>query len=466
MTTPDWVQDAIFYQIFPDRFSNGDKSNDPPNVMPWNAIPTSTGFWGGDLAGISDHLDYLEDLGVNAIYLNPIFLASSNHRYNTTDYFTIDPKLGDTDDFRTLIHNAHKKGLRIILDGVFNHCGRGFFAFNDLLENQETSPYRDWFHIYGFPVEAYKKGKPSTYEAWWGFPSLPKFNTNNPCVRKYILQVARHWIDLGADGWRLDVPNEIDDDAFWSEFRSVVKNANPDAYLLGEIWDGNPRWVGEGHFDGLMNYPLKQAILDFMNRHIDAAGFQNRVEELYRFYPAENGYAMYNLLGSHDTERILTVLHGNFEQLKLIMLMQFAFIGAPAIYYGDEIGLTGGKDPECRKSFLWNEGEWNHEIREWTKSLCKARRDSKALRRGSMEFQHSSVPGTVVLERRYENELVTIFCNSWQKPTRLYLEIPELQEQSGNMETLARTGSWRFDFSHSCDIEFDGPGAGILRFSL
>lgn len=240
MTTPYWVQDAIFYHIFPDRFSNGDTSNDPPNLQKWGAPPTIWGFQGGDLRGILRHLDYLLDLGVNAIYLNPIFLASSNHRYNASDYFQIDPRLGTMADFHALVEAVHKNDVRIILDGAFNHCGRGFFAFADVLENGERSAYKDWFHIKQFPLDAYGSGDAQNYTGWWNHKSLPKFNTDNPKVREHIFNVARFWIEQGADGWRLDVPNEIDDDGFWKEFRKVVKSANRDAYITGEILGYKP----------------------------------------------------------------------------------------------------------------------------------------------------------------------------------------------------------------------------------
>ena len=244
MTTPDWLQDALFYQIFPDRFANGDADNDPPNVQPWGALPTLSGFQGGDLRGIKQRLDYLLDLGINAIYLNPIFLSPANHRYNTSDYYTIDPRLGNLQDFHALINAAHARGIRVVLDGVFNHCSRGFFAFTDLLENGSESAYLNWFHVKKFPLNAYQPGKARQYSTWWGYKSMPKFNTDNPAVRRYILDVARYWIEQGADGWRLDVPNEIDDDAFWAEFRQVVKSANPEACLIGEIWTADPAgWV-------------------------------------------------------------------------------------------------------------------------------------------------------------------------------------------------------------------------------
>jgi len=332
MSVPYWVQDAIFYQIFPDRFANGDTGNDPPSVQPWGTPPTNWHFQGGDLRGIIQQFDYLLDLGIIAIYLNPIFHSTSNHRYNTLDYYKIDPKLGDMHDFRALFDLAHRNGVRVILDGVFNHCGRGFFAFVDVLENQEYSPYKEWFHILHFPVDAYSEGDSKDYLAWWGFRSLPKFNTGNPQVRRYLFDVARYWIEQGADGWRLDVPNEIDDDTFWAEFRHTVKTVNQDAYLVGEIWTADPRWVGEWHFDGLMHYPFRDCLLRLLYAGtLDAAQCANKLASFLQLYPRPNAYAMYLPLCSHDTERIMTKLGGDVNKVKLAFLVQFAYQGAPAI---------------------------------------------------------------------------------------------------------------------------------------
>ena len=186
MTVPEWVQDSVFYQIFPDRFENGDRKNDPPNLMAWNAPVSLNGFHGGDFRGIIDRIYYLLDLGINAIYLNPIFLSPSPHRYNTTDYYQIDPKLGTFTDFQGFLDVAHRYQMKVILDGVFNHCGRGFFAFADLLENQGASPYVDWFHVNRIPVDAYSPGGAITYDGWWKYKSLPKFNTSNLAVRRYL----------------------------------------------------------------------------------------------------------------------------------------------------------------------------------------------------------------------------------------------------------------------------------------
>ena len=435
MTVPKWVHDTVFYQIFPDRFANGDPTNDPPNVRPWSLPPTNKHFQGGDLRGIIEKFDYLLDLGISAIYLNPIFQAPSNHRYNTTDYFKIDPKLGDMADFQALLDLAHRNGVRIILDGVFNHCGRGFFAFADLLENQEDSPYRDWFHPTSFPIDGYSPGEAKQYLAWWGIKSLPKFNTNNPAVRRYLFDVARYWIQQGADGWRLDVPNEIDDDTFWAEFRHVVKSVNPDAYLLGEIWTADPRWVGDQHFDGLMNYPVRECLLRILlSQTIDATTCTSKMNSLLQMYPRENVYAMFIPLGSHDTERILTKLEDNIDKVKLAFLIQFAFPGAPSIYYGDEIGMRGGKDPECRGTFPWDENQWNHELRAWVKMLIAIRRRNLSLREG--EFIHIMTDDRRRIfgfARTLEAEKILVAINASSSRRILHLPIQQLEWEEGRI---------------------------------
>jgi len=225
--TPAWVQDAIFYEIFPDRFAISAQVEKPNHLESWDAPPTIFGFKGGDLLGVVERLDYLSDLGVTAIYFTPVFQSTANHRYHTFDYFHIDPILGGDAAFKTLLDAAHARGIRVILDGVFNHASRGFYQFNHTLENGAASPYRDWFNFHNYPVRAYEQH--NNYDSWWGLAALPKFNTRNPAVREFLWRVAEHWIRFGIDGWRLDVPAEIDDDDFWREFRRRVKAINPDA---------------------------------------------------------------------------------------------------------------------------------------------------------------------------------------------------------------------------------------------
>lgn len=384
MPVPSWAADAVFYQIFPDRFASGDPDLTPPNAEPWGATPTRHGFQGGDLQGVIDRLDYLVDLGVNALYFNPIFLASSNHRYDTTDYFQVDRKLGRNGTFKALLDAAHARGIRVVLDGVFNHSGRPFFAFADIMENGEHSPYRDWYTVDEFPVNAYCDGDAPNYKAWWDVKSLPKLNTDTPAVREYIFSVVEHWLELGIDGWRLDVPEEIDDPAFWAEFAARVRKVNPEAYTVGEVWEAKPAWVGDRAFHALMNYPLRKAMLAFMaGSEIRAAAFGKAVEALLKLFPEPNTYAQFNLVGSHDTERFLTLAGNDVRRLMLAYSFLFTFVGAPVVYYGDEIGLTGEGDPDCRKAFDWDESNWHRDLHAHVRRLATLRHQHVVLRRGS-----------------------------------------------------------------------------------
>jgi cyclomaltodextrinase len=452
MTVPEWVQDAIFYQIFPDRFANGDLRNDPPNVQPWESSPTTWSFHGGDFRGIIQHFDYLVDLGINAVYLNPIFQASSNHRYNTTDYYKIDPKLGTLQDFRELLDVAHHHHVRVVLDGVFNHCGRGFFAFNDILENQAHSPYQGWYHINRFPIEAYSSGDAREYLGWWGMKSLPKFNFNNQAVRRYILDVARYWIEQGIDGWRLDVPNEIDDDSFWAEFRHVVKSANPDAYLLGEIWTADKRWVDDTHFDGLMNYPVRDALLRLLFAGtLDIPQFAEKIESLLEYYPQENAFAMYVTAGTHDTERLLTKVEGDLNKARLAFLFLLSYPGAPAIYYGDEIGLTGGKDPESRAAFPWDPNMWNHSLRDWVKQLIALRKRFEVLRRGDFKRVCLDVnEACYAFTRRLLDHQVMVTLNASPTPREFCVSLDKTGWSDGMiLYNLLQTGV-EYRVEHGC----------------
>ncbi len=264
MYTPDWVRDAIFYQIFPDRFARSTRLPKPDYLEDWDAPPTLRGYKGGDLYGIVEHLDHIQTLGATALYLTPVFRAASNHRYNTHDYYQVDPLLGGTPALRELLDTCHARGMKVILDGVFNHAGRGFFPFHDLIENGAYSPYRDWFHIHSFPLNAYQPQQGLGYSGWWGLPSLPKLNTTTPAVREFLWNVAVHWLKFGIDGWRLDAPSEIDDDTFWQELRRRCRAVNPEAYLVGEIWGDASRWLQGDQFDAVMHYELTRTVFGFV----------------------------------------------------------------------------------------------------------------------------------------------------------------------------------------------------------
>ena len=410
IVVPLWVRDAVFYQIFPDRFAKSAQVPKPSNLEAWEAAPTTLGFKGGDLLGVVEHLDYLIDLGVNAIYFTPIFQSAANHRYHTHDYFKVDPILGGDPALRTLLDEAQRRGIKVVLDGVFNHASRGFFQFNHILENGKRSPYLNWFHVRSYPLYAYDpENQPAGYDAWWGLKALPKFNTGTAAVREFLLSVARHWVNFGIDGWRLDVPNEIDDDGFWQEFRHVVKSVNPDAYIFGEIWTPAERWLQGDQFDAVMNYQFTRACIEFFigsrgdpalwsygfgsPEPTDAAQFAQRIETLLnRYDPAITG-VMLNLLGSHDMARFISIAGNDMSALRMATLMLMTYPGAPSIYYGDEIGMKGGRDPANRGAMLWNETRWNKSLRDFTRKVITLRRLHPALHGGAFKtlFANESV---------------------------------------------------------------------------
>lgn len=408
---PKWAQGAVIYQIFPERFANGDPTNDPPNVEPWDTPPTPTSQKGGDLRGIIQKLDYLADLGVDALYLTPIFASPSNHKYDTTDYYKIDPHFGDLEDVRELVTRCHDRGIRVIFDAVFNHAGMGFFAFQDVLEHGEKSRFADWFNIYDWPI----KTDPPNYETFAdGIATMPKLMTNNPEVRAYLLDVARYWIEeADIDGWRLDVANEIDHD-FWREFRRVVKQAKPDALIVGEIWHESSDWLRGDQFDCVMNYPIQYACIDFFaKRAIRADSFANRLAKVQMNHMHSVNLAMFNLLGSHDTARFLTECGEQKERLMLAAAFILTYEGAPMIYYGDEVGMVGETDPDCRRGMIWDPRRQDHEILDWYKDLIALRRRRTVLRTGQTRvFLADSVQNLMGYARYDDEDQVLIILNN------------------------------------------------------
>lgn len=409
-TVPSWVADAIFYQIFPERFANGDPTNDPPNCEVWGGVPKPNNYFGGDLQGIINRLNYLSDLGVNAIYLNPIFVAESNHKYNTKDYLTIDPSFGTTETFEKLLAECHARKIRIVIDGVFNHVGTAHFAFRDVKENGRQSKYASWFNIFSFPVNEPRK---PNYECWWGHGALPKLMVQNPDVKKYLFDVTKFWTEKGIDGWRLDVPNELPHE-FWKEWRALVKSINPNCYIVGELWEDASPWLQGDEFDATMNYRFRDTCLDyFAYDKISLTQFLDRMNDVRNSYAQEYNYAMQNLLGSHDTERILTLCKGEVWRVKLAMLFQLTYIGAPMIYYGDEIGMEGGKDPDCRRCMVWEQNKWNMELHDWVKKLISVRNNSLSLRHGDFTPLSTTKKDHVLLYRRQsENEISYVAINT------------------------------------------------------
>ncbi|ADC48537.1 maltogenic amylase catalytic region [Alkalihalophilus pseudofirmus OF4] len=389
---PEWVKDTVWYQIFPERFANGDKSLNPDGTLPWGSTsPTPTNFFGGDLVGIENHLDYLSQLGISGIYLTPIFKAHSNHKYDTIDYMEIDPQFGTKDTFKHFVKACHARGIRVMLDAVFNHSGYYFEPFQDVLKNGKDSNYREWFHIHEFPItkieEADGDVRPN-YDAFAFVPTMPKLNTEHPEVKEYLLNVAAYWIrEFDIDGWRLDVANEIDH-SFWREFRKVVKDIKPDAYILGEIWHDSMPWLLGDQFDAVMNYPVTNAIIDFAGKHsINNKAFIEQLTKLLHMYPRSVQEVAFNLLGSHDTPRILTLSANDEDLVKLQLLLQFSLPGTPCIYYGDEIGMTGGADPGCRECMVWDEEKQNQPLFKYVQQLIQLRTQSEAFgTRGDLTF--------------------------------------------------------------------------------
>ena len=374
---PEWVVDAVFYQIFPDRFRNGDPTNDPPGTAPWDAPPDRDHFQGGDLEGIRQTLPYLADLGVTGLYLTPIFAAGSNHRYDTHDYLRVDPALGDAETLVSLVDEMHAQNMHLVLDGVFNHAGDGFGPFQDVLRHGVNSAYREWFQVRSFPIVQ----DPPNYQTCGGAPFLPKLVTDHPAVAEYLIGVGTHWPEhAGIDGWRLDVPWKVPK-AFWSAFREAVRRQRLDAYLVGEMWQAADDWLDV--FDGVMNYQLRDHILDFcVHDDKDAEDFVYATAPLFS-QPAAKWQL--NLLGSHDTPRLMTVCRDDVRRAILALTALFVAPGVPMIYYGDEVGMTGENDPGCRGTMDWTNVARRQPIFQACRRLIAMRRQLAALRRGTWE---------------------------------------------------------------------------------
>ncbi|HHS50705.1 MAG TPA: hypothetical protein ENN07_06265, partial [candidate division Zixibacteria bacterium] len=378
---PEWPQGRLFYQIFPERFADGDPSNNPEGSVPWGSKPEIDNFMGGDLAGVIHRLPYLDSLGVGAIYFNPIFHAGSNHKYDTWDYFKIDPAFGDDAVFDRLIEEAESRDIRIVLDGVFNHIGYGSPIFQDVVEKGAESEFADWFFVREYPVRGPEN---PNYESWWGFGSLPKMNTDRPGVREHLFGAIRYWLKRGSAGWRLDVAPDVPHH-FWRDFRDTIRTVDNEAFSIGEIWgDGTP-WLGGDQFDVVMNYRFRDAMIEFFAKsNITPTEFLDRLGGVIASHPTVVNEAMMNLIGSHDTPRFLTIAGGESWRLNLAMVWSLIWPGAPCIYYGDEIGMTGGADPDCRKAFPWHEQDtWDTELLSTVRYISSLRERNSCLRHGT-----------------------------------------------------------------------------------
>lgn len=460
-TTPCYAAGAVMYQIMPDRFYQEGSCDLTEKLQPirmhknWNELPEylpdSQGNWcndffGGNLAGIRTKLPYLQSLGVNILYLNPIFMAYSNHRYDTADYKRIDPMLGTEEDFRELCREAHRRNMRVILDGVFSHTGsnsvyfdaKGIFGHGALTDPQ--SPYRSWYRFSDFP------GK---YEAWWGMPTLPNVEETDPGFMDYIIDaedsVVAHWLRLGADGFRLDVVDELPD-SFVLRLKRRLRQIKPDAMLIGEVWEdaSNKRSYGvarryfvDGELDSVMNYPWRKAIIDFVLGRDDGSALAESIMTLAENYPPQVLCCVMNLLSSHDTVRIFTALAEEYPEtraarsvhqmspevraralhkLHLATFLQFTLPGMASIFYGDEAGLEGFEDPFCRKTYPW--GGEDRDLLNYYRALCRLKNELSVLRDGDIRITEAG-QGRIFFTRENGRQVALVCVNAADKPRKL-----------------------------------------------
>jgi glycosidase len=463
-STPDWVKQGVIYQIFPERFANGSEANDPdfsewyykgvtelpPSgktngeyfhlVEDWYDIaglkespyktdgkPDWNSFYGGDIAGVRENLDYLEDLGITIIYFNPVFEAKSNHKYDAASYMKVDPHFATNDEFGEFVADCHSRGIRVVIDLALNHTGHTFFAFVDSREKGRESEYWDWYEWKDWPVPGPIEWTPVNasdyYDCWWNFGQMPNLNfdlarsssdensvvdirnasPNMPAVN-HLLDAVEFWLaEADVDGYRLDVASDVPF-WFWELFRERVKGVKPEAYIVGELWGESPEYVNGRYFDAVMNYKFfRDPVLAFLAKgEIPADEFDRAIAPGRLIYQEEGVRAMMNLIDSHDTERFLTTAGGDTRRLKLAMLFAMTYVGVPSIYYGDEVAMEGGGDPDCRRPFhwAWPEETRRADVHEYVRSLISLRKDRTCLVAGS--FKTLLAEGPVYAYRRMD----------------------------------------------------------------
>ncbi|WP_125763172.1 glycoside hydrolase family 13 protein [Companilactobacillus hulinensis] len=450
---PDWVKKTVWYQIFPERFANGDKSNDPEGTLPWGSKdPARQDFFGGDLQGVIDHLDHLVDLGINGVYFCPIFKAHSNHKYDTIDYMEIDPSFGDKKLFKKLVEECHKRGIKVMLDAVFNHMGDNSPQWQDVVKNGKNSKYADWFHINKFPV-SYEEGKDFedahdiTYDVFATTPHMPKINTANPEAKKYLLDIAKYWIEeFDIDAWRLDVANEIDHE-FWKDFRRTCDAAKKDFYILGEVWHSSQSWLNGDEFSAVMNYAYTDLIKDFfIKKEMSIPKVVSEINNQLMLYRKQTNQIQFNVLDSHDTARLLTVAGDDKDLEKQVLGFTYLQPGVPCVYYGDEYGMTGTDDPDCRKCMVWDEKDQDHKMYDFFKDLISFRKTNhQVMSEGSMDWDVSQDDkGLLTLTRELNGKTITGIFNTGNKAQVVLVDgellLSNLAENFGDNFTLQPKG--------------------------
>lgn len=410
MPVVEWMKDAVFYQIFVERFNIGDMKKDMSYInMDWGDIPNPKSFAGGDIKGIIEKLDYIRNLGVNVLYLTPIFESISNHKYDIKNYMEIDSRFGCKEDFKKLVEEAHKRGIRIVLDAVFNHCSMQLEQFQDVLKNGKQSPYYDWFIIDG----DYPTPENVNYECFAACNYMPKLNTANPKTQEFLLEIACYWIrEFDIDGWRLDVSDEVSH-AFWRRFREVVKKEKSDCVIIGENWHDAYPYLRGDQYDSIMNYSFTKACLDYFARgYIDAKQMAEKLSSNLMRNTEQVNQMMLNLLDTHDTHRFFTEVGKDKNKLLAAIALEVMFPGAPCIYYGTEICMEGGYDPDSRRCFDWDESHWDTNVMGIIRSLTSLRKRAE-LKEGNVILDEDR--GMLKLVRTFENESLILYINLSKK---------------------------------------------------
>lgn len=405
-----WMENAVFYQIFVDRFNIGRKDKDMSYVnINWGDIPNPKSFAGGDIKGITNKLGYLMNLGINTIYLTPVFKSISNHKYDISDYMNVDSQFGGNEDLKELIEEAHKRNIRIVMDAVFNHCSENLEQFKDVVMRGYDSPYHDWFIIKGDKPDKIHKN----YETFAECDYMPKFNTSNPEVQKYLINIAVFWAKkYDIDGWRLDVSDEVSHD-FWRNFRTAVKKENKDLVIIGENWHDASNYLRGDQYDSIMNYAFTKACLDyFCTAKFNAQMLADKLSGILMRNTDTVNNMMLNLLDCHDTDRFLTQVHGDKVKFKSALALLMIFPGTPCVYYGTEIGLTGGYDPDNRRCMDWNKAEQDKisgDIFTHIKRMIELRSKYNI---STMNTRLYSVSDIFVIERSSSDYIIRLYINN------------------------------------------------------
>jgi len=439
LVVPEWTKDAVVYNIFPDSFADGKRKI---------SCNSEVGL-GGTIKGIADNLDYIASIGFNCIYMNPIFKAESYHRYDTLDYFEIDPQMGIKEDLKAMVEKAHSMGIRVILDGVFNHISSSHNMFRDVLEHGRDSEYYDCF--YQLPDNP-KIPEPNEYPEYTCFSyvaNMPKTNTADPYLRQYFCDVGTYWIrEFDIDGWRLDVANELDD-GFLRAFRTAVKAAKPDALIVGEVWENAAHYLNGDMLDSAMNYDFRRYCRRFFAEEtVGAETFDANVSTLLLRYRETALYAQLNLLDSHDVSRYLTLCGENIDKMELSVLLQMTFTGMPCVFYGDEKGLYGTTESEYRQAMAWDK---NHALEEIYRSMIALRKEHPALRYGNFRTIVAS-NSVYSYSRTWNDTRITVTMNLGDVPIQAPKHGRLLLKKGENRDII---GAWEYEVReeqiHGCD---------------